>query len=80
MGGGLDWGGGVPSVANRTKHIWRQRLRKMFLHNTNPYLVDPPPCQQRSQCKGKVKAINLWQNLCPQEDSVKSRQSIFMET
>ena len=25
------------------------------LHNKNPWLVDPPPCRQRSQCKVNPK-------------------------
>ena len=43
-----------------------------FLHHESPYLIAPPPRQQRSQCKGELKAIDLWQNRCPQEDSVTS--------
>ena len=66
-------GGGLTLLpANRTKHIWRQRRGKFLLHNTSPHLVDPPPCQQRSQCKGRLKAINLWQHPCPQKDSINS--------
>ena len=63
-GGGGGWrkalvvgsggGGGLTLLlANRTlKHICR---RKVFLHNKSPYLVDPPPCQQRSQRNGNSK-------------------------
>ena len=57
-GGGLR-GGLTLLPANRTQHIWPQRRRKFFLHNKSPYLIDPPPCQQKSQCKGKPKAIHL---------------------
>ena len=85
-GGGLGGGGGVTLLPvnlnlnlnlNRTKHIWRQKRRKMFLHNKRPYLVPPPPCQQRSQCKGELKAMNLWQN-CVHNKTVHShRDTLF---
>ena len=45
--------------------------RLFFLHNKSAYLVDPPQCQPRS-VQGKLKALNLWEDLCPQQDSISS--------
>ena len=47
--GGLK-GGGVdpPSLPTGLLNIFRA---ENCLHNKSPYLVDPPPCQQRPQCK-----------------------------
>ena len=73
-GGGGFWtrggegGGGRPSsLATGLPNIFGAKgAGKIFLHKKSPYLSDPPPCQQMSQCKGNFKAINLWQNPCPQ--------------
>ena len=68
--GGGQWGGGWPSP-------WPTGLNTFgagssFCTTKAPHSVDPPPRQQRSQGKGKLKAVDLWPNPWPQEARVSS--------
>ena len=71
-GGRGSGGGGGGCQQDSQTYLAPKAPDCFFLHNKTPHLVDPPPCQHRLQCKVNSKAINLWQNLCPQQDSISS--------
>ena len=58
-GGGLDQGpGGLTLLRCQLDSTYLPlKAPDLLLHHQSPDLADPPPRQQRSQCRGKPKAI-----------------------